>query len=107
MIMLIWRGKIPKDKAATYLASLRATGLKDYANTPGNLGAFCVHRELGPHAEFLRITLWESVAAIKLFAGEDHEKARYYPADDAFLNEKEPFVEHYEVSDAVGLRGVN
>jgi len=39
MIMRIWRGKVPKDKAATYLTSLRAIGLKDYANTPRNLGA--------------------------------------------------------------------
>jgi hypothetical protein len=47
--------------------------------------------------EFLLLTLWESVAAIKRFAGEEYEKARYYPEDKDFLIEMEPFVMHYEV----------
>jgi hypothetical protein len=31
------------------------------------------------------------------FAGEDVEKAKYYPEDDGFLLEFEPRVVHYEV----------
>jgi hypothetical protein len=41
--------------------------------------------------------LWESIAAIKLFAGDDHEKAKYYPEDKDFLLEMEPTVSHYEI----------
>jgi len=36
-------------------------------------------------------------AAIRRFAGEDYEKAHYYPEDRDFLVELEPFVDHYEV----------
>jgi len=41
--------------------------------------------------------LWESIAAIKQFAGDDYEKARYYPEDKDFLLELEPAVSHYEI----------
>jgi len=35
------------------------------------------------------LTLWESLDAIKQFAGPDFEKARYYPEDDEYLMERE------------------
>ena len=46
---------------------------------------------------FLLLTYWESVDAIKAFAGEDYTVARYYPEDDDYLLEREPSVTHYEV----------
>ena len=48
-------------------------------------------------AEFTFISLWDSFEAIRRFAGEDYEKAHYYPEDRDFLIELEPFVDHYEV----------
>jgi hypothetical protein len=38
-----------------------------------------------------------SIEAIKAFAGEDHERARYYPEDDRYLLEKPEGVEHSDV----------
>jgi hypothetical protein len=43
------------------------------------------------------LSLWESLEAIKRFAGDDYEKARYYPDDKNFLIELEPTVSHYEI----------
>ena len=34
--------------------------------------------------------------AIKKFAGDDYEKARYYPEDEKYLLEFEERVDHYE-----------
>ena len=42
----------------------------------------------------------ESHEAIRAFAGEDLEKARYYPEDADYLLELEPTVTHYEVAAA-------
>ena len=39
----------------------------------------------------------ENLEAIIAFAGDDAEKAKYYPEDDGFLLEFEPSVVHYEV----------
>src|SRR4051794_37340772 len=38
MIARIWRGITLAEKADAYIARLKETGLKDYANTPGNRG---------------------------------------------------------------------
>jgi heme-degrading monooxygenase HmoA len=47
---------------------------------------------------FLLVSLWESWDAIRAFAGEDVERARYYPVDEEYLLEMEPRVTHYEVA---------
>lgn len=47
--------------------------------------------------EILVFSLWESLEAIRAFAGEPEEEAIYYPDDFRFLLEVQPCVEHYEV----------
>jgi heme-degrading monooxygenase HmoA len=48
-------------------------------------------------AEFVFISLWDSMDGIRKFAGQEVEKAVYYPKDREFLLELEPKVAHYEV----------
>ena len=51
----------------------------------------------GDEGHFTLITYWENLEVIKKFAGEDYEKAKYYPEDDQFLLEFEEKVQHHEV----------
>jgi heme-degrading monooxygenase HmoA len=97
MIARIWRGRTPSAKAEEYFEYLKKTGLKDYRSTSGNQGVYVLRGMKDGEAEFLLLTLWESIAAIKQFAGDDYEKARYYPEDKDFLLELEPAVSHYEI----------
>jgi hypothetical protein len=46
---------------------------------------------------FLNLTFWDDFDAIKRFAGEDHDRARYYDFDPEYLIEMEPHVQHYEI----------
>ena len=94
MIARTWHGRVPAAKAETYYAYLLRTGLADYRSTPGNRGVLVQRRLEGDVAHFLLTTLWDSVDAIKRFAGEDYELARYYPEDDDYLLEREPYVTH-------------
>jgi heme-degrading monooxygenase HmoA len=103
MIARIWRGRTAAVKSEEYLAYLQRTGLPDYAATEGNRGVFVLRRVDGDHAEFLLMSLWESWDAIRRFAGEDVERAVYYPEDDDYLLGRELKVEHYEVSAAPSL----
>jgi heme-degrading monooxygenase HmoA len=96
MIARTWHGRVPAAKAEAYHRFLLDKGLADYRATPGYRGLLVQRRVEGDVAHFLLTTLWESVDAIKRFAGEDHERARYYPEDDDFLLEKEQFVTHSE-----------
>lgn len=97
MIARIWHGITKAEKADEYVEYMKQTGFPDYKATPGNLGVTLLRRIEGGQAHFLFLTLWESREAIQRFAGDDIEKARYYPADAGFLLELEPFVQHYEV----------
>lgn len=97
MIARIWRGHTPAAKADAYSQYLARTGLADYRSTPGNRGVFALRRVDRETAEFLLVTLWDSLDAVRSFAGQDVEKARYYPEDDEYLLGREPRVAHYEV----------
>ncbi len=101
MIARIWRGITPGDKADEYLAYLRETGLKDYAATPGNRGVTVLRREQGEHCEIMLVSLWDSMDAVRAFAGENPDKSVYYPKDSIYLLDMEPLVRHYEVVEQI------
>ncbi len=97
MIARIWRGVTPQSKSDQYFEYLMKTGIPDYRKTEGNLGVYVLRRTRDNRAEFLLISMWQSFEAIRRLAGEDSEKAVYYPEDSEFLLELEPRVTHYEV----------
>jgi len=97
MIARIWRGVVRESDKDIYLDYLKKTGLQEYTETPGNRGVFTLRRVADGKCEFFLLTLWDSWDAIKAFAGDDYEKAVYYPEDDKFLLDREPLVEHYEL----------
>jgi hypothetical protein len=79
-----------------YLEYIIETGLKDYKSTPGNLSAKVLRREEGDICHFWTMTEWSDIKSIKLFAGSDYEKAKYYSEDQKFLLEFEEMVIHCE-----------
>ena len=97
MIARTWHGIVAQEQADAYHAYLLRTGVPDYQATPGNQGVYVLRRMEGTRAHFLLISLWDSLEAIRAFAGDDVERARYYPEDAAYLLEMEPTVTHYEV----------
>jgi heme-degrading monooxygenase HmoA len=98
MIARIWHGKTTIEKADSYFkAYFLETGLADYEATEGNRGVLVLRHDQGGEAEFLVLTLWESEAAIRKFAGDDIDKARYYPQDSRYFDVLEPNVAHYAV----------
>lgn len=97
MIARTWHGRVPAAQADSYFAYLQRTGIPDYQRTPGNRGLYVFRRIEGGEAHFLLTSLWDSLDAIRAFAGDDLERARYYPEDTAYLLELEPKVTHYEV----------
>ncbi len=97
MIARLWHGAVAAERAEAYGAYLEKTGIPGYRGTPGNRGVYVLRRTEGSVAHFLLVSLWESREAIRRFAGEELERARYYPEDAEFLLELEPTVTHYDV----------
>jgi heme-degrading monooxygenase HmoA len=100
MIARTWHGRVPAAKAAAYHEFLVRTAVPDYQGTAGNRGVLVLRRTEGDVAHFLLVTLWDSLDAVRQFAGDDPERARYYPEDTDFLLEFEPTVTHYDVLSA-------
>jgi heme-degrading monooxygenase HmoA len=97
LIARIWIGVTPAAKSEEYWRYLQRTGLADYAATPGYRGITVLRRVADGKAEFALTTFWDSLDAIRAFAGEEVERARYYPEDEEFLLEMAETVEHREV----------
>ncbi|HEY3208503.1 MAG TPA: hypothetical protein VGL18_01720 [Actinomycetota bacterium] len=97
MIARIWQGATGERDAEAYVEYLRGTGLKEYGETPGNMGAWVLWRVADGRAEFLPLSLWESKDAIRDFAGDDIDRAVFYPEGDRYLIERGETVRHYEV----------
>ncbi|HEY7629274.1 MAG TPA: hypothetical protein VH817_01150 [Thermoleophilaceae bacterium] len=97
MIARIWKGAVRKQDGDAYAEYMQETGVAGYANTQGNRGVWMLRRDVGDKTEFVMFTLWESLDAVKGFAGEDYETAVFYPEDDRYLVERDPTSAHYEV----------
>ena len=72
--------------------------MAEYAGTEGNRGVLVLRRLTGGRAEFTLVSLWDSLEAVSAFAGEDVERAVFYPEDERFLVERDETVTHYEVA---------
>ena len=96
-IARLWRGRTLASKADRYEAYLNASGIARIRSTPGNLGVTELRRTENGRTEFLVISFWESIEAVKKFAGKDYQKAVILPRDREYLLEVEPNVLHYEV----------
>jgi len=97
-IVRVWFGSTVASRADEYLEYVRKTGVKNLTATPGNQGVLVLKRTDGEIAEIAVISFWESREAIKEFAGDDINKAVYYPEDKNFLLNMEPELTHYEIA---------
>jgi heme-degrading monooxygenase HmoA len=97
MIARVWKGAVRRRDADAYARYMQDTGVAGYARTPGNRGVWMLRRDVGDWTEFVMFTLWESLEAVKAFAGDDYETAVFYPEDERFLVERELVATHYEV----------
>ena len=97
MIVRQWHGRVPNAKAAQYREFLKQRAVPDYRAVAGNLSVHILERREGEITHFVTLTFWENFDAIRSFAGDDIDVAKYYPEDRDFLLEFEPTVTHYDV----------
>lgn len=97
MIARVWKGAVRKEDAGAYAEYMQGTGVAGYAEISGNRGVWMLRRDVDGRTEFVMFSLWDSLDAVKAFAGEDYERAVFYPEDDRFLVERDRVSTHYEV----------
>jgi len=97
MIARVWSGRTKSGDAEVYHDYVRKTGVKDLNATPGNRGTYLFRRVDGETAEFIVMSLWDSMEQIEAFAGKETGRAVYYPEDRRYLLEMSRDVIHYEI----------
>jgi heme-degrading monooxygenase HmoA len=104
MIVRMWHGRVPAEKAPAYREFLNLRAITDYRATPGNISVHILERPEREITHFLTLTFWKDLDSIRAFAGDDVQKARYYSEDADFLLEFEPEVVHYVVVGEAGAQ---
>ncbi len=101
MIVREWRGRASSSQAGAYPKHFREKVIPELRHVPGFAGAQLGRRQLGDKIEFLVLTRWRSMDAIRAFAGKDVDQAVVEPGAVAALIEFDSRVRHYEVVEEV------
>ncbi len=99
MISRIWHGWTTPANADTYEALLKSeifVGIQG-RQIPGYRGIQLFRRDLGTEVEFITVMWFDSLDAVRVFAGEDYEVAVVPPAARAVLSHFDARSQHYEV----------
>jgi heme-degrading monooxygenase HmoA len=105
MIIREWRGRASLARAEEYPAHFRKNVVPELLQIEGFCGAHLSQRRTADRVEFLVLTHWRSMDAIRLFAGDNIEDAVVEPDAVAALEDFDSSVRHYEVLEDVAPRG--
>jgi heme-degrading monooxygenase HmoA len=97
MISRHWTGICKSERADAYIHHLRSEIFPVLTTIAGFVRASILKRDVEGGIEFQIITVWESLEAIKSFAGEDTEVAVVPLVAQAMMVEFESRALHYEV----------
>jgi heme-degrading monooxygenase HmoA len=103
MIARVWSGRAESDRAAdAYQDVFRTEMLDELSGLDGFRGAYLLRREHGGGAEFVALTLFDSLDAVRRFAGEHYEEANVSAAGRAALSDFDSQARHFRVVTAPG-----
>ena len=99
MITRIWRGWTTPQNAAAYQRLLLDEIFPGIASrqVPGYRGISLGRRDLGKEIEFVTVMWFDSLNAVRAFAGEDYEAAVVPPKARELLSRFDARSAHYEV----------
>jgi hypothetical protein len=100
MILRMWRGRADPANADAYIRHARQRVFPTLTKSHGYRGAYILRRILDATAEVVVVTFWESMAAVRQFAGTHPEKAVVEPEAKAVLSDFDRVVRHFEIVDA-------
>jgi len=92
-----WKGSTTTSHADQYLAHVTTAVFPRLRRIPGFLSGRVLRRSMNDRTEFLVMTEWSSLDAIRAFAGNTIEKAVIDPLARAWLSDADEAVSHYEV----------
>lgn len=104
MISRNWRGIARLEEADNYVRHLQRETFPELSRIAGFISASILRRPTSGGIEFLIVTTWQSMDAIRQFAGEAVEVAVVPPTVQAMMIEYDHKVAHYEIADVFSDR---
>jgi heme-degrading monooxygenase HmoA len=100
MIARVWRGWTKAEDADAYEKLLREVVYPGLQNIKGYHGGYIFRQDNQDETEFVTVNLFESLDAVKAFAGSDYEIPVFEPEARRLLSKVEPIARHYAVKKA-------
>ena len=99
MISRIWHGRTSRRNTEAYETLLRGEIFAGIAgrSLAGYRGIHLLRRDVPEGVEFVTVMWFDSIQAVKMFAGEDHEAAVIPPKARALLSNFDQRSSHYEI----------
>jgi hypothetical protein len=97
MIARLWRGWTSNENADAYEKLLREQVLPGLRQINGYRGGYILRQGGDGEVEFVVMNLFESLEAVRAFAGPDYTVPVFEPQARQLLSKVEPLARHYEV----------
>jgi heme-degrading monooxygenase HmoA len=101
MIARVWRGWTNAEDADAYERLLHEVVYPGLKTIAGYRGGYVLRQDRGDESEFVTVNLFESLDAVKAFAGSDYEVPVFEPEARRLLSKVEPIARHYDVRHAL------
>ena len=97
MIARLWHGYTKPENADAYEAMLKPELLPGISNVEGYQSSYLLRKDLGDEVEFITIMMWDSIDAIRNFAGPDYEASVVPEERRKYLSRHDDRSTHYQV----------
>jgi len=97
LILRMWRGRTTPQKSRDYVEHVTGKVFPALQAIDGHRGAYLLRRSVDDEVEFVVLTLWESMDAVRKFAGPKPENAVVEPEARAVLADFDELVAHFEI----------
>jgi heme-degrading monooxygenase HmoA len=105
MIVRAWHGQASAANSLAYVEHFRSNVLPELRAISGFRGACLLREDRADEVEFVVLTKWVSMDAIRAFAGDDVSRAVVEPEAVRALSTFDATVRHYEIVDESSISG--
>ena len=97
MIARLWKGWTTLENADAYEKLLRERVLPGLQSIDGYRGGYLLRQDGSDEVEFAVLNLFDSLDAVRAFAGPEYTVPVFEPEARQLLSKVEPIARHYEV----------
>jgi len=97
MILRMWKARSTTSRTEAYIHHATKVVFPRLRAIEGHRGEYLLRREVEDGVELVLLTLWESMEAVRRFAGPEPNKAVVEPEARAVLTSFDEYVTHFEV----------